>query len=83
MYFVADHKAEFLKSFYSMIDIATIIPTAFTYGTVCPYPSELLTSYDTLIYIMNAASTMRVLRVLRVQRYFSMFDDPVKSFWQK
>ena len=81
MYFIADHKGEFLKSFYSMIDIATIIPTAFTYGTICPYPTELVTSHDILVYTMNAASTMRVLRILRVQRYFSMFEDPVKKFF--
>ena len=80
MYFIADHRAEFLKSFYSMIDIATIIPTAFTYGTICPYPTELVTPHDTLVYIMNAASTMRVLRILRIQRYFGGLEDPVKKF---
>lgn len=68
MYYIADHKIEFFNSFYSMIDIFTIIPTAFLYGSICPYPDEISAFWDFWIYVMSAATTMRVLRILRLQR---------------
>ena len=76
--FLADHKYIFFRSFFSMIDLLTIIPTAFTYGTVCPYPYELYNSYDRLIYVMNMLTTTRTLRILRIHRYLILVQDPVR-----
>ena len=83
MLFIADHKSEFFGSFFSMIDILTIIPTFSTYGTKCPLPEELDSPYAQFIYTMNIFSTTRILRILRMQRYLILVEDPVHRYLGK
>eukprot|EP01036_Dinobryon_divergens_P030222 gene30222-39429_t len=76
--FIADLKLIFMTSFYSMVDVLTVIPIWVTSGRTCPDVDFLVTAEDVFIYLMFLLSTTRVLRALRVRRKLISIEDAVK-----
>ena len=80
-YFVADDKNEFVGSFYSMVDLLSVIPTYILYGAArdAPYESEIDSLGDFLWYFCHAATCARILRVLRIRKYLLHVKDEVQQ----
>jgi hypothetical protein len=77
-FFLADHKLVFICSFYSMVDLLTVIPIyVFAYNDRLPTQYEVNTFNEFIFYAIRTLNTTRVLRVLRVRRHFANIEDPV------
>lgn len=83
-FFLADHKTIFLSSFYSMVDLMTVIPIYATYNEIC---SEFMTNqydytaYQIVNYVLCALNTTRILRALRIRRVIEQhLDDEVEQY---
>ena len=74
---LADRKIDHFTSFYSMIDLLTIIPIWVTRVFHCMDYNNIITSRDTVIYILCALTTTRLLRSLRLRRKLILIDDEV------
>lgn len=80
--FVADHKGEHFRSFFSMVDIFTVLPIYITYQ-IYPEPVEyndISTVSDAFNYFLYGAYTLRILRALRVYRKLNFLEDEVQRF---
>ena len=65
-----------------MIDIFTVIPIWMTYlffHDLVPYDA-IVTTGETIAYILHAAFTLRILRALRLYRRCSNIEDEVERF---
>ena len=85
-YFMADDKREFFGSFYSMVDLVSVIPTyvLYVWGNENPEycPADhfyYLPFLHKLWYLLNATSCARILRVLRIRRYLLLIQDEVQQ----
>jgi len=79
-FFMADQKNEFVGSFYSMVDLLSVIPTFFLYGTgPPPYLDDINSINLVLIYALHAATTARVLRALRIRNYLMYVKDQIQQ----
>ena len=76
-FFLADHITEFLTSFYSMIDVVTVVPTFVLYNFSVKGYYDISTPGDWLLYILSALSATRILRSLRLRRYTVEIQDEV------
>jgi hypothetical protein len=76
--FVADHRLVFCKSFFSMVDIFTVIPVFATHGKKLSRVHDVHTASDLFFYVMFLMSNTRILRALRVRRYIIHIQDNVK-----
>ena len=77
-FFLADRKGEFLTSFYSMIDLVTVIPSFFLYNYTTKEFEELQGLLDWIIYLMTALTATRILRSLRLRMYMMNIKDEVR-----
>lgn len=80
--FLADHRWEHFWSFFAMVDFATIIPIFVTFAF---FPTrveyfEIHTFTQIVNYVMYGASTLRILRALRVHRKLHLIKDEVQRF---
>ena len=80
-YFMADDKNEFVGSFFSMVDLLSVIPTYILYGASneAPYSTDIHTLSNLLWYLLNAATCARILRVLRIRKYLLLVSDEVQQ----
>jgi hypothetical protein len=81
-FFIADHKLIFLQSFYSMVDLMTVIPIFTTYNQHCLYYSmnEYTYTFNQLVfYVLCGLNTTRILRALRVHRVLEYIEDEVQK----
>ena len=76
-FFLAGHKIEFVRSFYSMVDLFTCIPIIFTFYVPCPSLAEIDSFFLAWIYLMYALNTSRLLRSLRLRRYLLTIENEV------
>ena len=76
--FLADVKSEFFMSFFSMVDLLTVIPVWFTSRVELEYYTPNMTNYESFIYALNALSTFRVCRVFRVRRFLDKIENDVE-----
>ena len=77
-FFLADHKLIHITSFFSMVDLLTVIPIWITYSKECPTFSETYGNPQLLfLWVMYASNTTRILRALRCRRYVEKIDDAV------
>jgi voltage-gated potassium channel len=76
-FFIADHKLLFISSFFSMVDVLTVLPIYFTYGKSAPLLNELVNLDDYVLYLMFFFSTTRILRGLRLHRKLMYVSDAV------
>ena len=76
-FFLADQITEFLTSFYSMIDVVTVLPTFVLYNFSVKVYDDIKSPGDWLLYIMVALSATRILRSLRLRRYTHEIKDEV------
>lgn len=79
-FFIADHKVIFMTSFFSMVDVLTVIPIWVTAGRVCPVYDEINSAGSAVLYLLFLLATTRILRALRIRRKLSNIDDAVKRF---
>lgn len=76
-FFIADHKLIFISSFFSMVDLLTVLPIYFTYGKTVPLLDDLDNFNDYILYVMFFFSTTRILRALRLHRKLIFVSDAV------
>jgi hypothetical protein len=82
-FLLADHKMLFLSSFYSMVDLMTVIPIFTTVNESCP--SHMKNAFDysfqqIVFYILCGMNTTRILRALRIHRPIEEYvDDDVQK----
>jgi voltage-gated potassium channel len=78
-FFIADHKISFVTSFYSMVDLLTVIPIWITkYGLTCFTFSEIHSFFDFVIYVICGLKTTRILRALRIKRKLNKIEDDIE-----
>lgn len=77
-FFLADHKIEFVTSFFSMVDLLTVIPIWVTRNRTPIEFQYVHTADDVFTYILFGLSTTRVLRALRLHRRLDEQVDEVK-----
>lgn len=75
--FIADHKVQFLTSFFSMIDILTVIPIWVTSNVECPAFADARGPKLLTIYVVCGMVTTRILRALRIHKWLAYIEDPV------
>ena len=77
-FIVADNKTTYVTSFYSMIDLLTVIPIFSTSDIVCPAKNALHHSASTYIeFVLCGINTTRILRALKFRQLFDYIDDEV------
>ena len=76
-FLIADNKVAFTSSFYSMIDLLTVIPIWLTRLYPCMNYNNIVTDFDRFIYILCATTTTRILRSLRIRRKLMRIEDEV------
>jgi len=76
-YFMADHKLIFMTSFFSMVDILTVVPIWVTDNQSPPIVFEVNNFDSGLMYLLFLLSTTRVLRALRINRKLINVKDAV------
>ena len=68
----------YLFSFFSMVDLLTVVPIWVTLGQrEIPF-TDIKTVHDAFLYIMFGLSTTRVLRSLRIHRHIMLSKDEVQ-----
>jgi hypothetical protein len=80
--FLASHRWEHFFSFFAMVDLTTVIPifvTSLFFNNKVEY-HQIFTFLDILNYAMYAASTLRILRALRLHRKLFLIKDEVQRF---
>ena len=65
-------------SFFSMVDLLTVIPTWATLGTTAPVYSDISSIYTGVLYVLNLFKASRVLRPLRIRRKLQSIEDEVQ-----
>jgi len=65
-------------SFFSMVDLLTVIPIWITSSTHCPQIDDVINMHSLVIYIICGLSTTRILRFLRIHRLIRAVEDQVK-----
>jgi hypothetical protein len=76
--FLADNRISYLTSFFSMIDLLTVIPTFAVYQQQCPRFHRNMTGEEIIYYILCGMVTTRILRALRVRSRFLFIEDEVQ-----
>lgn len=66
------------NSFFSMIDLMTVIPIFVTYEKTCPSFEQADNFSQVIYYILCGMGTTRILRALRLRRKFLMLEDEVQ-----
>jgi hypothetical protein len=69
-----------LFSFYSMVDIMTVIPIFVMYGRTCPAINASNTPTEVVEFFLCGMQTTRILRALRLRRHFVKIEDEVQRF---
>lgn len=77
--FLADNRISHLTSFFSMIDLLTVIPTFASYQQHCPRFHHSMTAEEIIYYILCGMVTTRILRALRVRSRFLFIEDEVQQ----
>lgn len=77
-FFLADHKSEFVKSFFSMVDLLTVVPIWITSGFAPVAYNDVSTLFDVVLYLLYFLNTTRILRALRLHRKIMLIEDEVK-----
>ena len=78
-FLLADSKLSHLTSFYSMIDLLTVIPIWITQDYPCMDYNHIESSADAMIYILCAITSTRILRSLRIRRKLLRIEDEVSQ----
>ena len=76
--FLAEVKSEFFLSFFSMVDLVTVIPIWFTHSAALKYQDELYTNHDYFIYVLNALSNFRICRMFRLRKFIILMENAVE-----
>jgi len=63
-----------------MVDIMTVIPIYTLYNAECLDFTQLTTVKDVVYYILCGLKTTRILRALRLRKWFLFIEDAVKKF---
>lgn len=77
-YFLAEHKMLYISSFYSMIDILTVIPIWVSSYSYAPRYDKIQNFRDVIVYILVGMATTRILRALRIRKKLVVLEDEVE-----
>ncbi len=67
-------------SFFSVVDLMTVVSTFVIHSTECPQVFADSTFYTIVEYIFCAMGTVRILRALRFKKKFEQMEDEVQRF---
>jgi voltage-gated potassium channel len=76
-FFMADHKSEFVNSFFSMVDLLTVVPIWITSGFQPVAYDEINSLFDFVLYMLYLLNTTRILRALRLHKKIMLIEDEV------
>ena len=77
-FFLAEHKFLYISSFYSMVDILTVIPIWVTSYSYTPQYADIHNVRDVLVYLLVGMATTRILRALRIRKKLIVLEDEVE-----
>lgn len=77
-FFLADYKLLHITSFFSMVDILTVIPIWVTSNRTFPVFSLITSVEETFIYILFILNVTQILRALRIRRQILLIEDSVQ-----
>jgi len=77
-FFLAEHRILYISSFYSMIDILTVIPIWVSVYSFVPTYSQISNFRDAAVYFFVGMATTRILRALRIRKRLSIIEDEVQ-----
>ena len=76
--FLAEHKIKYLTSFFSLVDLMTVIPKFSLLGSTCPLAVNSAT--DFVLYVLCMMQATRILRALRIRRRLLQIEDEVQRY---
>jgi potassium large conductance calcium-activated channel subfamily M alpha protein 1 len=76
--YLADHKLELLGSYFFWVDLLTVVPTYATYGSTPPNFDSIDNFRKGLEFVLHAATTARLLRLLRIRKYLRQISDDIR-----
>lgn len=76
-FFIADHRVEFVNSFFSMVDLLTVIPIWITFNSKQVTYPEVKSFHDMFLYFLFGLNTTRILRALRIHKKLMFVEDEV------
>jgi voltage-gated potassium channel len=68
-------------SFYSMVDLFTVVPIFIVFGREAPRLGTIYTAEGWFYYLLFGMSTTRILRALRVRRKLLQIEDAVDRYF--
>lgn len=77
-FFLAEHRILYISSFYSMIDILTVIPIWVSVYSFVPQYSQISSFRDGVVYFSVGMATTRILRALRIRKRLTIVEDEVQ-----
>jgi hypothetical protein len=76
-FFLADHKLSFMSSFFSMVDLMTVIPVWVTVFESCIDINSVKTFKDFGVYVLCGMVSTRIMRALRLRKWLMKIEDDV------
>jgi potassium large conductance calcium-activated channel subfamily M alpha protein 1 len=76
-FFLADHKLAFISSFFSMIDLMTVVPVWVTVNNTCIAYEDIHSSKEAILYILCGMGTTRIMRALRLKKYLNTIHSDI------
>lgn len=76
-FLLEDHKLLFITTFYSLVDLLSVVPIFLVYNQPMPNVDHIHTFHEAAIYTLFACDNVRILRLLRVRSKFVNIDDAV------
>lgn len=67
-------------SFFSMVDLLTVIPTFIMSTQKCPYIQDVHDGLIVVYFILCGLKMTRILRILRLRKRFTMIEDEIQRF---
>ncbi len=67
-------------SFFSMVDLLTVIPTFVMASRQCPYLDDVHTDAEVVSFILCGIKMTRILRILRLHKRFTLIEDEIQRF---
>jgi hypothetical protein len=72
-----------MYSFFSLIDILTVVSILTTRNHTCPLLRLTNTRLENTYYVLCGVNTTRILRALKFQKRFDLIEDEVQRFLAK
>ena len=76
--FLAEHRILYISSFYSLIDLLSVVPIWVSAYSYVPNYYAIASVRDGVVYLLCALATTRILRALRIRKKLIVLEDEVQ-----